>query len=203
MDIDRHGVVWTPPWSGHMASFDRRKCQGPLNGPEATGQHCPEGWTFYQEPIPQFTGVTAPGSAGSATTRGSTSSIRSGSATTSRSTRARGPRDCSRSKTASGSCCVCLTRWGSTPSGWTAGSTIRTGLEGPRPVGHLREPRAVAHGDGPGHDAQGAALPAAAGPAGQVRRDECLITATREAAIGHPPSRPAKSRMREEVHLIE
>jgi len=63
MDVDRNGVVWTPLASGHLASFDRRKCEGPLNGPTATGQHCPEGWTFYQEPMPQFQGVTSPGSA--------------------------------------------------------------------------------------------------------------------------------------------
>ena len=44
------------------ASFDRRKCTGPLNGPTATGQHCPEGWTFYTEPLPQLQGVTDPGS---------------------------------------------------------------------------------------------------------------------------------------------
>ena len=41
MDIDRNGVVWAPLASGHFASFDRRKCKGPLNGPAATGQHCP------------------------------------------------------------------------------------------------------------------------------------------------------------------
>ncbi len=63
MDVDRDSVVWTPLASGHLASFDRRKCQGALNGPTATGQHCPEGWTFYPEPIPQFTGVTDSGSA--------------------------------------------------------------------------------------------------------------------------------------------
>jgi hypothetical protein len=63
MDIDRNGVVWAAMASGHMASFDRRKCKGPLNGPNATGQHCPEGWTFYAEPLPQMQGVTAPGSA--------------------------------------------------------------------------------------------------------------------------------------------
>jgi len=62
MDVDRNGVVWTPLASGHLASFDRRKCEGPLNGPTATGQHCPEGWTFYQEPGPQFEGVASPGS---------------------------------------------------------------------------------------------------------------------------------------------
>ena len=54
MDVDRNGVVWVALGSGHLASFDRRKCKGPLNGPKATGQHCPEGWTLYPEPVPQF-----------------------------------------------------------------------------------------------------------------------------------------------------
>jgi hypothetical protein len=63
MDVDRNGVVWTALASGHLASFDRRKCTGPLNGPTATGQHCPEGWTLYQEPVPQMGGVADPGSA--------------------------------------------------------------------------------------------------------------------------------------------
>ena len=63
MDIDRDGVVWTALASGHMASFDRRKCTGPLNGPAATGQHCPEGWTFFEEPVPQLQGVAGSGSA--------------------------------------------------------------------------------------------------------------------------------------------
>jgi hypothetical protein len=61
-DVDRNGVVWAALASGHMASFDRRKCKGPLNGPTATGQHCPEGWTFYPEPMPQFKGLNEPGS---------------------------------------------------------------------------------------------------------------------------------------------
>ena len=63
MDIDRNGVAWVALASGHMASFDRRKCKGPLNGPTATGQHCPEGWTLYVEPLPQLKNVTALGSA--------------------------------------------------------------------------------------------------------------------------------------------
>ena len=63
LDIDRNGVVWTVVASGHLASFDRRKCKGPLNGPTATGQHCPEGWTLYQLPGPQLKGVTDAGSA--------------------------------------------------------------------------------------------------------------------------------------------
>ena len=62
-DIDRNGVAWIALASGHMASFDRRKCKGPLNGPTATGQHCPEGWTLYAEPLPQLKGVTGGGSA--------------------------------------------------------------------------------------------------------------------------------------------
>jgi hypothetical protein len=65
MDIDRDAVVWTALASGHLASFDRRKCKGSLNGPNATGQHCPEGWTFYPEPLPQLKGLTERGSAGS------------------------------------------------------------------------------------------------------------------------------------------
>ena len=37
--------------------------KGRSNGPKATGQQCREGWTFYPEPLPQFTGVTDVGSA--------------------------------------------------------------------------------------------------------------------------------------------
>jgi hypothetical protein len=63
LDIDRNGVVWTVLASGHLASFDRRKCRGPLNGPTATGQQCPEGWALYPFPAPQLKGVTDSGSA--------------------------------------------------------------------------------------------------------------------------------------------
>jgi hypothetical protein len=63
MDITRDGVVWTVLASGHFASFDRRKCKGPLNGPTATGQQCPEGWTLYRTPGPSFQGTTDYGSA--------------------------------------------------------------------------------------------------------------------------------------------
>jgi hypothetical protein len=63
MDIDRNGVIWTVLSSGHLASFDRRKCKGPLNGPTATGQQCPEGWTLYRTPGPSFAGVDKMGSA--------------------------------------------------------------------------------------------------------------------------------------------
>jgi len=56
-DIDKQGVVWVSLASGHLGSFDRRKCTGPLNGPKATGDHCPEGWTFHQYPGPGFEGI--------------------------------------------------------------------------------------------------------------------------------------------------
>jgi hypothetical protein len=56
-DIDGNGVVWVSLASGHLGEFDRRKCKGPLNGPKATGDHCPEGWTFHQYPGPGFEGI--------------------------------------------------------------------------------------------------------------------------------------------------
>jgi hypothetical protein len=65
MDVDRNGVAWVAMGSGHLASFDRRKCKGPLNGPTATGQQCPEGWTLYPSPGPNFKNVTDSGSADS------------------------------------------------------------------------------------------------------------------------------------------
>jgi hypothetical protein len=65
MDIDRNNVAWIALGSGHLASFDRRKCKGPLNGPTATGQHCAEGWTLYATPGPNFKNVKDNGSADS------------------------------------------------------------------------------------------------------------------------------------------
>jgi hypothetical protein len=53
-DIDKEGVVWASLSSGHLASFDRRKCRGPLSGPAATGDHCPEGWSLHPYPGPGF-----------------------------------------------------------------------------------------------------------------------------------------------------
>ena len=56
-DIDKTGVLWVSLASGHIGSFDRSKCKAPLNGPQATGDHCPEGWRFYQYPGPGFKGI--------------------------------------------------------------------------------------------------------------------------------------------------
>ena len=63
-DIDRNGVAYVPLSSGHMGAFDRRKCNGPLNGPQAAeGKLCPEGWTLTPFPGPQFKNVAESGSA--------------------------------------------------------------------------------------------------------------------------------------------
>ena len=56
-DIDCNGVVWVSLGSGDLGSFDRRRCRGPLNGPKATGDHCPEGWSFFRLPGPSFAGL--------------------------------------------------------------------------------------------------------------------------------------------------
>jgi len=56
-DIDSKGAVWVSLASGHLGKFDRSKCKGPVNGPTATGDHCPEGWTFYKYPGPGFQGI--------------------------------------------------------------------------------------------------------------------------------------------------
>jgi hypothetical protein len=61
-DIDRNGVFWASLASGHLGKFERSKCKV-LNGPTATGKHCPEGWTLYKFPGPQFKDVKDEGSA--------------------------------------------------------------------------------------------------------------------------------------------
>jgi hypothetical protein len=66
MDVDSRNVVWTVLSSGHLASFDRSKCKAALNGPNATGQHCVEGWTLYPLPGPNYKGATENASADSA-----------------------------------------------------------------------------------------------------------------------------------------
>jgi hypothetical protein len=61
-DMTTDGVLWAVLASGHFASFDRRLCKGPLNGPAAaTGKACPEGWKLYTIPGPQFKGVAMKG----------------------------------------------------------------------------------------------------------------------------------------------
>jgi hypothetical protein len=55
-DIDKNGVVWGSGSNGTLISFDRSKCKAPLNGPTATGNHCPEGFASYKYPGPAFEG---------------------------------------------------------------------------------------------------------------------------------------------------
>jgi hypothetical protein len=54
LEIDSKGVVWQN-WrgSGHFSAFDRSKCKV-TTGPTATGQSCPEGWTFYRNESPTY-----------------------------------------------------------------------------------------------------------------------------------------------------
>jgi hypothetical protein len=63
IDITSDGIVWTAlSGSGHIASFDRNQCDV-MNGPTATGQHCPDGWSLHATPGPQMKGVDVDGSA--------------------------------------------------------------------------------------------------------------------------------------------
>lgn len=66
IDVDTNGVMWMGLNSGHLASFDRKKCKQPYNPKaERVGQQCTEGWTLYQAPGPNFKGVTESGTADS------------------------------------------------------------------------------------------------------------------------------------------
>ena len=60
LHITGEGVVWQD-WrgSGHFAMFDRRACTV-TNGPEATGQSCPEGWTFHRMDKPTYQNAEVP-----------------------------------------------------------------------------------------------------------------------------------------------
>ena len=49
---DLQGRAWVAFSSGQIGIFDRRKCKV-VNGPTATGQHCPEGWNIFDLPVPK------------------------------------------------------------------------------------------------------------------------------------------------------
>ena len=169
MDIDRNGVAWAALASGHMASFDRRKCKGPLNGPTATGQHCPEGWTLYPEPLPQFKGVTDSGSAEASYYTwvdqfdtlglGANMPINTGNASEGLLALKDGKWVVLRVPYPTGFYTKWLDGRIDDPNGR---------LEGPRAVGDGQHARAVPHGRRQGHDEQGREVPAAARPAGEV-----------------------------------
>ena len=172
MDVDRNGVVWAALASGHMASFDRRKCKGPLNGPKATGQHCPEGWTLYAEPLPQLKGVTASGSAeGELLHLGRP--VRHARARQEYADRyrqrIRGPAGPEGRQVGRSACAISdrlLHEMDGRPHrqrGWR--------LEGPRPVEHHQHARAISHGDGEGDHEQGDQVPDAPRPTRQMRQN--------------------------------
>ena len=80
MDIDRNGVVWSSLASGHLASFDRRKCKGPAQRSERHGQALSrrlDALPFSRPAIPERESVRAAWNR--AITRGSISSTLSGS----------------------------------------------------------------------------------------------------------------------------
>jgi hypothetical protein len=56
VDIDSKGIAWVAFGSGQLGRFDRSQCKV-TNGATATGQQCPEGWTFFKSPGPQVTGT--------------------------------------------------------------------------------------------------------------------------------------------------
>ncbi len=51
--VGTDGIVHASFGSGKIGKFDRSKCKV-LKGPTATGQHCPEGWTFIDVPGPKM-----------------------------------------------------------------------------------------------------------------------------------------------------
>ena len=59
LHLTTEGVAWQD-WrgSGHFARFDRGRCDD-ISGPQADGQGCPEGWTFYRMDKPVYRNADA------------------------------------------------------------------------------------------------------------------------------------------------
>jgi hypothetical protein len=49
----KSGIAWAAFSSGQIGRFDRNKCKV-TKGSDATGQQCPEGWTFWDLPSPKL-----------------------------------------------------------------------------------------------------------------------------------------------------
>ena len=167
-DIDGNGVVWVSLASGHLGSFDRRKCKGPLNGPKATGDHCPEGWSFHQYPGPGFEGIGENSAESSYYTwvdqhdtfgLGRNVPVSTGNLNDGLVAFAGGRMVVLRVPYPLGFYAKGLDGRIDDPNGE---------LEGTRPVGSQRRPHALAHRGRQGHAAAGRAFPAAAESAREV-----------------------------------
>ncbi len=57
MSVDSKGVAWVAFAHGRLGKLDRSLCKV-LSGPTvAKGQHCPEGWKYYDTPGPKLAGI--------------------------------------------------------------------------------------------------------------------------------------------------
>ena len=56
MSVDSKGIAYGAFAQGRLGKLDRSKCKV-MSGPTATGQQCPEGWTYYNVPGPNYAGV--------------------------------------------------------------------------------------------------------------------------------------------------
>ena len=182
-DIDRNGVFWTSLASGHLGQFDRRKCKV-LNGPTATGDHCPEGWTLHRMPGPRFerasTTITA---SRRATTPGSTGSTSAGFGEN--VPIATGNMNSSLLALVNGKWVNLVVPY---PMGfftkWVEGriDDAERRLEGQGPVDHLFQPHHVPSRRRQGEPPEGGEIPDAARSAGEVvGRDRATRTPARRA----------------------
>ena len=123
-DIDKNGVLWGSGSNGTLISFDRRKCKSPLNGPNATGNHCPEGFAYHKYPGPAFEDFEN----GSAEASYYTWVDHHNTVGLGENVRSRPPISMTaspRSRTGRWSCCASRIRWASSPRVWTGASTTR------------------------------------------------------------------------------
>ncbi len=59
MSVDSSGVAWVAFANGRLGKLDRKKCKALWGPGTGDGQHCPEGWTYYNTPGPNYKGVRA------------------------------------------------------------------------------------------------------------------------------------------------
>ena len=167
VDVDSSGLVWTGLQSGHLASFDRRKCQT-LNGPTATGRHCPEGWTLHRTPGPSLKGVTDQGSTDfhyyNFVDRFDTFGLGLDTPFVN------GTNSELSCRADNSSCCASRTRSATLAGDSTGGSTTLTAAGKEEGSGRRIVARSLAHGRRQGHDQQADACAVADWPAGALAR---------------------------------